>query len=185
MRFIALAAILALIACLLAGCIFSPDRTDKKKPTPPPPIPYPVFSNPQNVLDALRLAYENRDSVGYRKLFEPDYQGISYDSTGVLTFTRIDEERHIRSLAENINIVSVSLDLGIPGQWNPTPFISERTGEEWVEIAVFDPQIGITEGRNSLQTVANETFAFRFRSRVAPESTTGKLWHIVEWEESR
>lgn len=185
-----LAGLLALAAALLSGCIFSPDRRDGNKPPPPPPS-YLQMSRPQNVLANLRTAYEARDSSGYRQLFELDYQGSTYDTddqqTGNQpgTFTRIDEEKHIRSLAENANISSVTLDLGLPGQLIPTPTIGD-TGELWALVTVYNPRIGFNDGVTTVEVVAEETFEFMFRPRRVPRdsSETDTLWHIVRWNET-
>jgi hypothetical protein len=183
MRAIALASLLVLVSALVAGCIFSPDKGDDK---PPPPPTYPALTSPGQVLVALRLAYEARDSSGYRALFEWDYKGSSYDTSEADgaqagTFTRIAEEQHIRRLAENPYITSV--DLFLPEPWTYTRIIGD-TGEEWVQIQVKNPQIGVTDGPNTVQTIANETFLFAFRPTYAPESPTDTLWHIVRWEEA-
>jgi hypothetical protein len=185
-----LAGFLLLVSGLVAGCIFSPDRGDGDKP-PPPPLKYPVLSTPAAVLTALRIAYENRDSSGYLKLFDDKYLGATYDTSEVEegnqagTFTRVEEEKHIKSLAENANITSV--DLFLPGEpWTVTTVIDVDSGEEWGLITIYNPQIGVTEaGKDAVRIVANETFQFRFRPRsVPPESSdTGKLWHIVRWNE--
>jgi len=186
----ALAGSLALLSGLLSGCIFSPDKGDGKK-KPPPPIVYDL-TRPQNVLGALELAYANRDSSGYRQLFELDYRGSTYDTSledGFQpgTFGRIDEERHIRALAENPNITSVTLDLGLPSQWEArrTTTIGD-TGEEWALITVANPQTDITDGLTIYRFVAGQTFEFRFRPTVVgPElSRTDTLWHIVRWDEA-
>ena len=177
---------LLLASGLLAGCIFSPDKGDENKPPPPPPE-YPELSTPQAVLEALRIAYESRDSSGYLRLFEGDYKGASYDTSEVSgnqpgEFTRVGEEMHIRSLAENPNITSVDLYMAQP--WTRSTVISDNGTEEWAYIAIFNPQIGVTDGATTVQTVANETFEFSFRPTVDFSSSTDTLWHIVRWTEA-
>lgn len=177
----------AAVAFLL---LLGPACGDDKNPVKPGPSPgpnYPVRSTPQAVLNKLILSYESRDSTGYRDCFEADYQGASYDTSDTPgnqpgTFTYADEAAHIRALARSPGITSV--DLYLPSPWTRTTVTGDLLGD-WAMIAVHNPQVGITDDANSLQTVTNETFEFSFRPTApAAESPTDTLWRIVRWSET-
>src|SRR5512144_1893939 len=103
-------AILALIlAALLAGC----GKEKLTNPTPKPrPSPYPELINPFNVLDALRIAYEARDTTEIKLLYDTAYQGSSRDQTDpspvTVFFTRADEVAHVATLAKATTVSAVS-----------------------------------------------------------------------------
>lgn len=172
---------------LLLGPACGKDDENPVKPGPPPGPTYPVPSTPQLALAKLSLSYQNRDSTAYRSCFELDYLGASYDTSETGgnhpgTFTYADEAAHIRALARSATITSV--DLFLPSPWNRSTVAGDSLGD-WSRITVRNPQVGITDGANTLQMTANESFEFSFRPTTpAAESTTDTLWHIVRWVEA-
>ena len=184
----ALSAAAVAFLLLLGPACGKDDDKNPVAPEPPPTPTYPLLSAPESALVALRLSYERRDSLAYRSCFAIDYQGTSYDTSETpgyqpASFTRIDEERHIRSLAENPNITVVTLDLGVPASWSRSTAAGDP-GEDWALISVRNPLVEITEGDNTSEVTANETFEFLFRPTTpAPTSPTDTLWHIVRWTE--
>lgn len=172
---------------LLLGPACGNDDRNPVRPGPSPGPTYPVPSTPQAALNKLILSYESRDSTAYRSCFEADYQGASYDTSEANgnqpgTFTYSDEAAHIRALARSATITSV--DLFLPTPWTRATVTGDSLGD-WAMVAVHNPQVGITDGANTMQTVANETFEFSFRPTTpAAESPTDTLWHIVRWAET-
>lgn len=180
----------AVFLVAFSGCIFSP-ATGKTKIQPPPPIKYLVRSTPQAVLHNLKLAYEARDSVGYRVLFALSYKGTSYDTTSsgkhlAGTFTWLDEVHHIQALAELTTIRDITLDLKSEGTWIRTLAFGP-SGEQWADITITGPgmQIDFTDGTSSWQLRSSEVFDFAFAPETpAPTSPTDTLWTLGRWDET-
>lgn len=61
--------LVATMAGILSGCIFSP----KKDPPPPPPPPGPPNDTPENLVQRFIWAYENKKSQEYEGLFTGDF----------------------------------------------------------------------------------------------------------------
>lgn len=163
---------------------------DKKNPVAPGPSPGPtVLGTPQAVLTRLRTSYENRDTLAYVSCFEADYQGASYDTSDTPgfqlgAFTLADEVAHIRALALNPNVTSVSLVLALPGSWTRTT-VAGPGSETWAQITIYNPWVQIVEGQYVSEIAPNETFEFQFRPTTpAPTSPTDTLWGIVRWTEA-
>jgi hypothetical protein len=106
-------ALLVTGACVLAGC--SNDNPAGPSNTTPTPK-YVTASTPENVLANLEAAYETRDSVAYKTVYDSSYTGTSTDNAGgggqVLTFTYSDEIGSLANMARSSTISSVTLDLG-------------------------------------------------------------------------
>lgn len=186
-RFI-LCVCLALLAGLLGGCIFSPERSPG--PGPPPPIVYPILDQPSRVLLALETAYSKRDSVGYVNLFDRyDYLGQSYDpnNDSTATFRWADEQKHIQKLASVSTIIGdVYFDLGSETSWTRLSS-DDLSHPEWAVIqisgAVFT--IRIDDGGNTYEVHgSNEFFTFTFKPTPNLTSPSDTLWNIIRWKEN-
>lgn len=175
-----------ILAGLVAGCFGS--GKNPVKATPSQPFTY-SRATPQDVLTSLVHAYNARDSSAYAKLYAPAYQGVSYDTSGAQEpqpgmFTRADEVAHIKALAQDRSILSVTLNLGAPGSWARTA--AKGPGEEdWAEIPIYNPRLQIDTATSSLVLASNEMFVFDFSFETpAPSSPTDTLWSIVRWSET-
>ena len=167
-----------------SGCFGS-----KKNPVKAPVNPPFAYSRatPQDVLGSLVHAYEARDSTQYSKLYAYDYQGTSYDVSGLFqpgTFTWADEVAHIKALAESPDILRITLNLGPTSSWIRT-VPPGPNDEGWAEIAIPSPHLEIYGvGGDGVQIVPNETFIFEFSPETpAAGSPTDTLWSIVRWSE--
>jgi hypothetical protein len=174
----------AILALALGGC--GDDDENPMKPSPDPS--YPELSSPQNVLLALDLAYESRDSVMYRALYDSTYTGFSTDVNdpgSFISLTYDDEAAHIRSLATTPGI-SVSLDFGPSSTWTRLPS-DDVSHPEWsmIQMSGNAYRIEITEGPTTHGVVGSTgTFLeFAFSPRADSSSQTDTLWQIVRWRE--
>jgi len=112
-RFSLAPAILA--AMVLSGC----GKDSPTKPHPPLPPLYSIPSSPAEVLANLEIAYSQRDSVGYKALYDSSYVGISRDQndppgTPPITLTYADEVSHVAKLASRSTITFAYMNLGPP-----------------------------------------------------------------------
>jgi hypothetical protein len=191
MRAIVLVAFASLALGAVSGCIFSPRQGDPGKK---PPIVYLVPSTPQAALSNLRMAYQERDSVEYRKmLWFPGYVGQSYDisqdgSKIAGTFTWSDEVNSIQHFAQDTKVTAVSLDFGPEGGWVRTDANGPNGEPGWAEIVIHAPAIEIdytdVNLNQGLAKAVDETFIYHFAPQTpAPTSTTDTLWTIGAWYE--
>jgi hypothetical protein len=179
-----------LLSLLLAGCFGS--GSNPVKPKASGPVSYPVPSTPQKALTALRMAYQERDSVEYRKmLWFPGYQGTSYDTsqTGTRmagTFTWSDEVNSIQHFAQDSQVTAVSLDFGLEAQWARTDPMDPNAEPGSAEIVIHSPKLEIdyTDPSKDMGIGYSETMIFRFApSTPASESPTDTLWTVSAWYE--
>lgn len=186
-RFSLAPAILA--AMVLSGC----GKDSPTKPHPPLPPLYSIPSSPAVVLANLEVAYSQRDSVGYKALYDSSYVGISRDlgdppGTAPITLTYADEAAHITKLASRTAITSAYMNLGPSASW--TRLASNDTSHpEWatIQIAGSSLNVQVTEGADTYQAGGSSLFfEFLFKPST-PESTspTDTLWTIVRWNEMR
>jgi hypothetical protein len=182
-----LALIFCAVALALAGCIFSPERGNKKPPPPPSFLP-PIY--PDQALINLRDAYAFRDSVEYRKVLDyPDYHGISKDQTDGTQeeLFWIDEVKHIQALAKATTITSVYFDMGNSSSWDRLTS-DDAAHPEWAVIQITGSQflLRVDDTKEGTLTVnsSKETHIFRFKPTTpAPTSRTDTLWTLTQWEE--
>jgi hypothetical protein len=174
--------VFALALLPMVGCIFDPPRDP---PKPPDTTPYPILSTPENVLVAMRMAYQRRDSVEYASLFDSSYVGLSVDQANPggtlrLDFTRDDEQHHMGRLNRRTSIISCDFDLG-PG------FIrfTDVNDAPWATIQTTTATLEINDSPNAYILVSsNETIEFKFKPKTpAPSSTTDTTWQIIKWTE--
>ena len=167
---------------LLVGCA----DNSPTGPTQPRPKPHPVLASPQIVLSSLTQAYVARDSVWYGQLFDPLYQGSSFDpgmppGQQLLAFSRADEIRHVGALLKTPSVYRVDLVLG--PSWirysdpvDPLGWATIRTVIS--RLAIEDLQQGTTKGR----TDVIQEFKF-IPTTPAPKSPTDTTWTIIRWSE--
>jgi hypothetical protein len=152
-----------------------------------PTSKYITPSTPQNVLANLKAAYETRDSVEYKTVYDSSYTGTSTDNAGgggqVLTFTYSDEIGSLANMARSSTISSVTLDLG----GNLLRQASDDFAHpEYAIIMTSAYRIEIIDGGTyyTAQAGSGDVMQFTFKPRVAdPLSPTDTLWTIIRWTE--
>src|SRR5439155_15437335 len=158
---VALTLAIALCSALLVGCA----KKDKIVGPGERFFLYPKLSSPFNVLAALETAYECRDSVEFKLLYDSLYVGTTIDQRGgdrpgQYTFNKADEVRHVASLAKN---PSVTIDLTYPPVLTRVTDLSDPPG--WATIQTSGLRLEIDDG--SIATsyfIASdrETMEFKF-----------------------
>ena len=175
-----LAVVVLAIAGTLVGC-------GKDKIVEPPlrrPGPYPIIFTPYNVLDALRIAYQLRDSIEINLLYDDNYQGSSVDPAdplaATLTFGKYDEVRHVAKLAHT-KIFSISLVMANGLQRFTDP--SDPPG--WATINNPFSTLEITDSVTTYQVnFSAESTQFKFIPHMPdPSSPTDTTWKMVRWTE--
>jgi hypothetical protein len=194
---LSLAGLIASLAAgvwIQSGCIFSPKSDDGDGPVTPPPV-YDVQSSPDRVLHDLTLAYQNRDSLEIKELYDSTYVGTSPDlgdppGTQLSQFSFVDEVEHVAALARSTTISSLLFSLGSETSW--TRLSSDNPSHpDWAVIQISGSNLDIEITDNSTGTTyiakgALEFFTFRFApSTPKPSSPTDTLWKIIEWQETR
>ncbi len=169
------------LAFVFTSCIFSPHK-DPTGGGPPPPKPYPALTDPYNVLYALKAAYENRDSLEIKAVYDTTYQGTSFDPATLNplpAFTRQDEIRHVEALYRTTSITSVSFTLP-PSLFRET----DLSDAPWATIRFQNMNIEINDSPTSYNLVPNGTWEYKFIP-TTPDSTspTDTTWKIVRWTE--
>ena len=171
---------------LAAGCIFSPKKDDGGGGGGGGNL-YPELTEPALVLEALQLAYQNRDSVEYKLLYDSTYVGTSTDlndppGTQVSTFRYADEVAHIAALQRSTTISSVVFDLAPKNTW--TRLASDDVSHpEWALIQIGQWSVEINDGATLYSAHSTNPISFLFKptAGAAPGDTT---WTIVRWNET-
>ena len=166
----------------ITGCIFDPPPD---RPKPPDTSPYPKLSTPENVLEAMRKAYQRRDSVEYALLFDDNYFGESRDQLNpggplTLTFDKTEEQRHMGRLNRKTTIITVDFDLG-----NSLIRYTDPNDAPWATIQTTTARIEINDNPTSYNLVSsNEIIEFKFVPKT-PDATspTDTTWKIIKWTE--
>jgi hypothetical protein len=141
-------------------------------------------SSPQNVLQNLVTAYNDRDSVQTGLVYDVSYIGTGATDPSVPDplpdFTRQAEIRHVGHLKIDPNIVSVFLDLGPPTSWQRLPApASDPPG--WAIIQLTSSTVRIEDiGRSATLEAHDNVMEFTFKPTVTPPDTT---WTVVHWVE--
>lgn len=173
----------ALAALVLGGCGSEDDGPVK----PPSGATYPERTSPQNVLQALLLSYQNRDSTEYKSLHDSSYVGTSTDlnappDSQISTFTYADEAAHIAALRRESTITSVVLDFGPSSSW--TRLASDDPSHpDWarIQMGIGSWRVEITDGSTIYSTQAINPMTYAFAPTVtSPGDTT---WRIIRWTE--
>jgi len=181
------AALLFLVGLtILSGCIFSPER--KQAAPPPPPIVYRSPVSPRNVLQNLIDAYQGRDSVGTDSVYDAGYLGTSTDlslPTPIPSFSKTDEVRHVGRLRRDPNIVSVYLDLGVPGTWQISDgYASDPPGYKIIQITSQVVRIEDIARATTWQS-QNQIIEYAFIPTAVPgaPAEADTTWKVVRWTE--
>jgi hypothetical protein len=174
-----------LLLASLTSCIFSPKRDDGDPGDGGHPQ-YPKLTDPIIVLDALKLAYEARDSVEIKLIYDGTYIGRSFDpndQSALPDFTKQDEVDHVAFLHNKSSITSVYLTY--PPIKTRSTDLADPPG--WATVQMHNP--GISVEINDSPTTYNlapavGTFEFKFIP-TTPDSTspTDTTWKIVRWTE--
>jgi len=178
----------AAAAALTSGCIFDPPRGGS---VVIPAAVYLVPSDPGRVLINLSTAYEHKDSVETKLIYDVNYTGTSEDLNDpsvTLPFTYHDEVDHVAALARNPNISSAYLNLGSVTSWNRLGS-DDPSHPDWAVIQISGSQIDVevTEGNTLyLAKGGTEFFEFKFQPTTpAPSSPSDTLWKIIRWRETK
>jgi hypothetical protein len=172
-----------LLLSSLTSCIFSPKQGGGPIVIPPPE--YPKLIDPVTVLDALKLAYQARDSVEIKLIYDDSYRGTSFDPKapppGTINLTKADEVSHVEALHRASTISSIVVTY--PPVKTRYTDLSDPPG--WATIQLFTPalQIEINDGTTTYN-LAGGYFEFKFIP-TTPDSTspTDTTWKIVRWGE--
>lgn len=175
-----------LLAASLPGCLFSPDKKPPKDAPPPPE--YPGQFSPAATLETMRLAYQARDSVTTKAVYDIAYKGESIDPSGFFNdpdISRQEEVDHVRRLHDAPGIVRVDLDFGNMAAWQRIP-PDAADPPEWAQIQINTARIQVDDinavpGQTTTYESLNQALTYTFRpTATAPAETT---WTIVRWQE--
>jgi hypothetical protein len=173
-------ATLVVAAALLGGC---GGEDDPVKPLSGPT--YPQRSSPQNVLTALVMSYQARDSMETKQLYDSSYVGTSQDlsdppGTPVSTFRYDDEIRHVAALALSTTITVAVMDFGPPSSWARLAS-DDVSHPEWAMIQIPFFHLEINDGPTLYEALSSTPMTFVFNPTVTAPGDT--LWRIVRWNE--
>jgi len=173
-----------LLASALGGC-----GDDGEDPIKPPANPSPtVASTPETALANYVAAYEARDTVAVKEVYDPAYTGISTDLNGgsSIDFTYDDELLHVRALAVTPGL-TVNLDLGPSSTWIRTPS-DDPSHPEWAVITISGSayRIEVIVGDEVSGAIGEPgTFQeFAFSPQLDSASPSDTLWKIMRWRET-
>ena len=182
LRRLPLALLVVGLVVLGSGCIFSPTKDDK--PPIKGPNKYLDPTSPENVLQNLITAYQARDSVAYKALYDSAYVGTSVDladpnTPQTSTFRYADEVAHMDKLGQVTTIINVVFNIGLQSTWKRIPS-DDPTHPEWIMIQINYSKIEIYDGATLYSAVNNSPITFTFTPTTANGSTT---WKIIRWNE--
>jgi len=169
---------------LLAGCIFSPDTGHPKGGPPPPPLYY-TPSTPDTAFLNFITAYQNRDSVFYKTVYDSSYVGTSTDYSGqtaeISTFTYKTETDILSNMARSNSISSISMNLGNRSR----EASNDAAHPEYALIQVRGAVINFygSPGYTAAEG-PGDVLQFLFKpTSPAAASPSDTLWKIVRWTE--
>ena len=174
---------------LLSGCIFSPDEGGGGGPPPPPS--YEKNSSPDRVLVNLKKAYEARDSVYYKTLYDSSYTGKSTIVTDpnpaatAISVTYHDEVSHVAAMARSTEITKVYMYLGAawPRQASDVPAHPEYAVIQLTNN--YSIQVYRTTDFLTVDAGPGDEMSFTFKPTTpAASSPTDTLWTIIQWIEN-
>ena len=172
--------LLAVSLALASGCIFSPDV---KPPKVKPPVEYLPPTSPANVLLNLVTAYVGRDSIETLAVYDELYKGTSTDPSApipIVDFTRAQEVSHVKNLHDNPNIVSVSLDLGLPNTWQVLP--PDASDPTW---PIIDTNFQTIEIRDASKSLIYQSSGrqIEWKFKPTPHAGSDTTWTVIRWTE--
>jgi hypothetical protein len=176
-----------ILAALLSGCA---KEHHIMAPGIRLPSPYPILTDPYRVMESLRLAYVARDSTEIKKLYDENYVGTSVDQSNpgaplVLSFSKVDEVRHVAAMARTRTIFNISLQM--PPSLTRQSDASDPPGWALIQLPQGTVSLEISDGPTTRAIASNqEQFEFRFIPTTPdPSSPTDTTWKIVRWTEIR
>jgi hypothetical protein len=167
-----------LITAGLVGC----GKDDPLKPLPPAPFTYPALDTPQHVILNVKYAWERRDSVRTRQLYDDAYMGESTDNSGTLTFTKDQEVSTVWAMGKSQDIQSVSFTLRPETTWVRLSYPIDPVG--WTAIQLQGVNIQVDDvAKGTLVASSANFFEFKFEPTLDAASPTDTTWKIVRWRE--
>lgn len=178
-RFILLA--LATLAILIGtGCgLNPPTKPPDPKVVPPPPD----MKTPQHAIVWLQDAWQRRDSVATKAVYDDNYVGTSIDQTdnSTLTYTKNNEVSVVGSMQRRTEITSVAMTLQPESLWVRLTYPSDPA--DWTAIQLKGVNIQVDDtGLGTLVANSASFFEFKLIPTVVGADTT---WKIIRWTETR
>ncbi|TMQ58848.1 MAG: hypothetical protein E6K75_04825 [Candidatus Eisenbacteria bacterium] len=156
-------------------------------PGSPPVSKYPKLINPYSVLDALQIAYQDKDTTEIKVLYHDQYDGSSIDQTdpapATVTFTKANEVAHVSALRHSSSIGSINLT-SAPGRER---FSDGADPPGWATIRNPFTAIEISDATTTRTVdMAHITMEFKFIPKTPDSSSpTDTTWKIIRWTEVR
>ena len=161
---------------------------DDDNPVKPPDNPgLTLASTPENALALYVAAYEARDSIAVKAVYDFTYTGTSTDLDdpgNSIDLVYDDEILHVKALAVKPGL-TVNLDLGPQSSWTRLPS-DDPSHPEWAVITIVGFLIEIVDNADMLSAIGEPgTFQeFTFTPSLDSASPTDTLWKIVRWRET-
>jgi hypothetical protein len=169
-----------LVAVAMAGC----GRSKCVNCESPPPLPfeYPALDTPQHVVLNVKYAWERRDSVRTRELYDDTYQGTSTDPDGTLNFSKNQEVAAVWAIGKSQDVLSVSFTLRPETTWLRLSYPTDPAG--WTAIQLQGVNILVDDvTKGTLVASSSSFFEFKFKPTLDAASPTDTTWKIVRWTE--
>ncbi|HTM00050.1 MAG TPA: hypothetical protein VL503_02855 [Candidatus Omnitrophota bacterium] len=172
-----------LIAWAMAGCGKWPDRHHGGCDICPQPFQYPAFDTPQHAILNLKYAWERRDSVRTRLVYDDAYQGTSTDSDhSTLTFTKDQEVGVVWSMGKDQNIVSIHFTTPPETTWVRQHYASDPDG--WAAIQIPGVTVQVDDAvQGTLIASGMALFQFKLVPTLDSSSPTDTTWKVIRWTE--
>ena len=170
---------------LAAGCIFSPPKDDGGGGGGGGGGPYPDRTSPQQALENLQRAYQERDSLYVKEVYDSSYVGESRDlkdppESQLTTLYYADEVDHVAALRRTLSIKSVVFNMGSRTSWTRLSS-DDPSHPEWAEIQITSWFVEIWDDQTLYTAHSINPITFYFKPLVAAPGDT--LWKIVKWTE--
>jgi hypothetical protein len=168
------------LSLVALGCgLFKPDEGG---PPPPPPFQYPDLSTPQNAVLNLKYAWERRDSVRTRAIYDDAYVGESTDNEGTITFTKDQEVATVWAMGKSQDIQSVTFTLKPETTWVRLRYPTDHEGWTALQLQGVNIQVDDASKGTWIASSAN-FFEFKLAPTLDAASPTDTTWKIVGWKE--
>jgi hypothetical protein len=170
-----------LIVAGIAGC----GKDDPlKPPLPPAPFTYPALDTPQHVVMNVKYAWERRDSVRTRQIYDDEYVGESTDNGETLLFTKDQEVSTVWAMGKSQDLQSVSFTLRPETTWVRLSYPTDSAG--WTAIQLQGVNIQVDDAaKGTLIASSSNFFEFKLKPTLDATSPTDTTWKIVRWREIR
>lgn len=194
--------ILAALALSTTGCLFSPDKGDSDD-NPPPVSNYKPQTSPQNVLDNLREAYEQRELPAYERLFDPVefkfvFDPIDLDGSPDLPpfWGWADERRVHERMFESEDVLDIRLSFVKGTVQNAEESDGQEIDLTWKKMYITGVELEV-ETRNPddptdniIYKVSGDRALYFFKEypeELVDDGNGGQrpIWRITEWRDQR